>query len=107
MLYQNTDKPLYRAEYDAVNHYRSVLLAVFADVFRFESLRKLEVELNSSALPRSADRIGKVKIDLRTVKRAVALVDYVFEMQFVQSLFKRVGRLFPVFVAAHAVFRSG
>ncbi|MNP59494.1 hypothetical protein D3C76_1544930 [compost metagenome] len=51
MLSQNPDKTVYRAVYRAVNDYRTVLLAVFADVSQVEFLRHLEIQLHCAALP--------------------------------------------------------
>ena len=107
MLDKNTDETLDRTEHHSVNHYRAMLFAVLADVLRVKSLRKLEVELNSSALPRSADRIGEVEVDLRAIERTVALVYDVGQFKFVQSLSQRVGGVFPILFRADAVVGAG
>ena len=78
MLYKNADKSLYRAENNAVNHNGAVLFAVGTRVFKIKSLWKLEVKLNSTALPGSAERIFNVEVKLRTVERTVALIYGIF-----------------------------
>src|SRR5262245_54824909 len=54
---------------------RAMLRVVNTDVFEVESLRVHVIELDGGTLPLPADRVGNVKIDLRTVERAVALID--------------------------------
>ena len=53
----------------------TMLGVVGADVFQIEALRHLVIELNRRALPLAADRVGDVEVDLRSVERAVALVE--------------------------------
>ena len=57
----------------------SVLGVVGALVAEPEALRHLEVELDRPDLPRAAERVEHVQVDLRPVERAVALVDRVLE----------------------------
>ena len=56
---------------------RTMFGVVRPDVLQVEPLRNLVVELNRGALPLPADGVGDVEVDLRTVERAVALVDRV------------------------------
>ncbi len=71
MLDQDTDETLDGTEAYTVDHDRTMLLAVCADVLQLETLRKLEVKLDGTALPGSADRIYQMEVDLRTVECAV------------------------------------
>ena len=68
-----------------MDHDRSVLLTVSSDVLEFETLRKLEVKLDRTALPCSADRIYQMEVDLRTVECAVAFVDHIVESEIIKS----------------------
>ena len=54
VLDQDTDETLDGAKAYAVDHDRSVLLTVSADVLKLETLRKLEVKLDRTALPTAA-----------------------------------------------------
>ena len=54
MLDQNTDETLDGTEYNAVDHDRTMFLAVSSDVLQLKALRQLEVKLNGTALPGSA-----------------------------------------------------
>ena len=66
-----------RAEHNAVDHDRTVLLAVCAGVFKLKALRQLHIQLDGAALPGTADGVRQMEVELRTVERAVTLVDHV------------------------------
>ncbi len=85
MFDQNSDKTLDGTERYTVDHNGAVLLSVLARIFKVESLRHLEVELNGSALPRSLDAVFEMKIDFGSVERTVALVDFVLYLHFLKS----------------------
>ena len=107
MLDQDSDEPLNRAEYHAVDHDRSVLLAVRARILQVEPERKLEVKLDGSALPGTSDGVFQMEVDLRSVERAVAFIYHIRESDVVERGSQRVCRHFPVLVASHAVLRTG
>ena len=107
MLGQNADEPLDAAENNAVQHNGAVLFAVFAGIGQVKALRHLEVELNGTALPGSAQRIAEVEVDFRSVKRAVALVDFVRLAILFQGMDQGVRRHFPLLVGTHRIFRPG
>ena len=71
------DEPLERAEQRAVDDVRRVLVVVGAHVGEAEPLRHLRVELDRPHLPRPAEDVGHVQVDLRPVERALALADVV------------------------------
>ena len=98
MLDEDRHEALDGAEHHAVDHDRAVFLSVLAHIFEVEALRQLEVELNGAALPRPADAVFKVEVDLRAVEGAVALVDLVFEPEPFERRPKRVRRVLPIFV---------
>ena len=77
MLDQDADEALERAEERAVHHRRPVLGVVVAGVDHVEPLGHLVVELDRAHLPRPADRVGHVQVDLGAVEGAVALVQLV------------------------------
>ena len=107
MFDQDADEPFQRAEYGPVDHDRPPGDAVFIDIFDLKILRKLEVQLNGAALPGSSDGILQMKIDLRSVKCAVAFIDTIVQAGIVQRLTQTLGCGLPVLIAAHAVLRSG
>lgn len=80
-----------------------MFLTVLSDILHFKALRKLEVELNGTALPGSADGIFEVEVDFRAVESAVPLVYGIFEMEFFERAAERRGRILPILVAAHTV----
>ena len=98
MLGKNSDKALDTAEDNAVYHDRTVTLVVLTDICQVEALGHLEVELNGAALPRSADGILEVKVDLRTVECAVALVDGVGLTVLLERAAKCCGSGLPLLV---------
>jgi hypothetical protein len=77
VLNQQGQKALEAAENGPVDDDRPMFLVVGAHIFEVEVLGLRVVELNGRALPLPADRIGDVEIYLRSVERAVALVDRV------------------------------
>ena len=90
-----------------MDHDRTLLFAVFVHIFECKVQRHLKIKLNGSALPGTSQRILQVEVDLRAVKGAVALVDAIRQVQLFQCLYKTLGCLLPIRVAAHAVLRSG
>ena len=68
-----------RAHQRPVDHHRLVLGVVRAGVGQLEALGEVVVELNGPELPRAAERVGHVHVDLRAVEGAVALVEVVLE----------------------------
>ena len=83
-----------------------MLLAILADVRQVELLRHLHVVLDRTALPRTADRILEVEVDLRAVERAIALIDDVVEAAVLEGLAQAVRREFPVLIRAHGIIRA-
>ena len=79
VLDQDPDEALEGAHQRAVDHHRAVLGVVGAGVGELEALGHRVVELDGAELPRAADRVGHVQVDLRAVERAVALVELVLE----------------------------
>ena len=79
VLEQDPDEPLVGAHQRPVDHHRAVLGVVGAGVGEVEALREVVVELNGAELPRAAERVGHVHVDLRAVEGAVALVEVVLQ----------------------------
>ena len=86
---------------------RDVLGVVGADVAAAEPLGLLAVELDGAHLPRPAERVAHVQVDLRPVERAVALVDAVLEAAAVERGAQRALGEVPLLVAAEPVLRPG
>ena len=76
---EDPDEPLVRAEQRAVEHDHPVVGVVGAGVGQVEALGEVEVHLDGPELPRAAERVLEVQVDLRAVERAVTLVDDVLE----------------------------
>ena len=85
MLDQNTDKSFNRTKSNTMDHDRTMLLAVSSDIFTFKAQRKLEVKLNSTALPCSSNGILQMEVDLRTIECAVAFIYHIVKSQIVKS----------------------
>ena len=103
MLCDNADESFDRAENNAVDHDGTMLFVVRAGVFKLESFGKLHIELNCTALPCSAETVGNVEVELRSVERAVALVDNVSLAHFGYGFFKSFRSEIPVLYVAHVV----
>ena len=56
----------------AVQHHRAVAVAVLADIAGVEPLRQHAVGLDRTDLPRAADRVGQVELQLGGIERALA-----------------------------------
>ena len=72
-----------------------------------EVQRHLEVKLHGAALPRTAERVLQVEVDLRAVEGAVALVELVIHAKLRQSRLQAVLRSLPVLIGAHGVVGAG
>ena len=88
MLDQDAEEALDRTPQRAMHHQRLVAVAVFADVFQFEARRQIEIELHGGQLPRAADGVDQLHVDLRAVERRFALHVLVRDAHAVE----RVGR---------------
>lgn len=81
MFGNDRDEPLQAAQDCTMNHHRTIdltLVLVGTSVFEIESLRKLEVELNGSALMRTSERILDGDVYLRAVEGTIASVELPF-----------------------------
>ena len=108
VLDDDADKALQRAVNCAVNddrHRRGTVCRLIAEA---EVMRKLEVQLNRSALPLSAERILNLQVDLRSVESAVALVDFkaAFTVLVGENLLESCLRAIPDFDVTHEVIRA-
>ena len=66
-----------------------VVGVVGARVGELEALGHHVVELDGAELPRAADRVGHVQVDLRAVEGAVALVEVVLDAALVERALQR------------------
>src|SRR5689334_19743340 len=103
MLNDDADEPFQRTENRAVNHDRTVLGVIGADVRQLEVLRLGVVELYGAELPRTADGIGDVEVELRTVERAVAGVDVIRQAMFLQRLLQSAFGGVPHRIRSHSL----
>ena len=106
MLNQNTDKAFDGSKHNAVNHDRTVLFSVRPHIFRLKPHRQLEIQLNRTALPCSADRILQMEVDFRSVKSAVSFVYHIIHPCFFQSATQAFRCQLPILIAADTVFRT-
>src|SRR5699024_8493396 len=106
MLDQDTDETLDGTERHAMDHDRTMFLSVCSCVLQLKPQRKLEIQLDGSALPGSSDGVLQMEVDLRSVECSVTFVYYILQSQFIQSRAKRLCCNLPVLVASHAVFRT-
>ena len=107
VLNQNTDETLDGAKAHAMQHDGALLGAVGVHVLQIKVERHLEVELNGTALPGTAERILQVEVDLGTVEGAVALVDLVVHVQLLKSGAQALLGASPVLVRTHGVLGAG
>ena len=107
MLEKDPDEALEGAEQRAVDHHRHVLRVVGARVGQAEALGHVVVELDGAELPRAAERVGHVQVDLRRVERALPLGDRVLVPAGAQRLLEHALGLVPEGVVAQAVVGVG
>ena len=69
VLDQDAEEALDGAIQRAVHHQRLVRLAVFADILQPEAARQREIELHGGELPRAADGVHQLHVDLGPVER--------------------------------------
>ena len=107
MLGDNADKAFDRAEYNAVNHDGAMLFTVCSHILKLETLGKLHIELNSAALPGTAEGVLKVEVEFRTVECAVALVYDILLAHLGDGFLEGVLGKLPVSLVAHMVVGHG
>ena len=105
MLKQHGEETFDGAEQCAVNHHRTLMGTIGGDVFKLETFRQIEVELNGGHLPGTADGITGLHGDLRTIEGGSARVVDQFQTGFLGDFGQRVGSLFPDFVGADVLVR--
>ena len=81
-----------RAEDGAMQHDGPVPGPVLARVRRAEPLGQHEVELKRAALPGAADGVLQMEFELRTIERAFAGRDHIFEPRGLEGVLKRLFR---------------
>ena len=62
MLDQDTNETLDAAKQHTMNHDRAVRLIIWADIIQIELLRHLEIQLNGTALPGTAQAIFQMEV---------------------------------------------
>ena len=67
---QNAEEAFDGTHGGAVQHHRNVLLVVLADIFSTQTLRQVEVHLDGTALPITAEGVlqGEFKVDADGVR---------------------------------------
>ena len=75
-----------------MDHDRAVILAVGGAVLQFEASRQYEIDLHRAELPRAADRVAHVDVELGAVERAAALVDVERQLVALERVANRVLR---------------
>ena len=91
----------------AVQHNGDVLLVVLTDIFCTEALGQVEVHLDGTALPITAEGVLQGEFKLRAVEGAFARVQDVVEACKLGGFFESGFSLVPKFVGAYAAFRTG
>ncbi|MCY1220149.1 hypothetical protein D9M72_321510 [compost metagenome] len=69
---QDAQETLERTQDGTVQHHRALARVVLGDVFGIQALRQHQVKLQRAALPRAADRVLDVVLDLGAVEGALA-----------------------------------
>src|ERR1700722_7491064 len=75
MLDERAEEAFERPGKRAVNHDGTVILPVASAIFQLETFGQNEINLDRTKLPRTAERIANVDVELRTVEGAAAFVD--------------------------------
>ena len=98
VLDQHAEEALDRTHQRPMDHHGSLALAIAGDVLEIETFGQVEVELDGRQLPRPADGVLDVDVDLRAVERAAALVGDVVEPAAIKRGSKTFGGLVPQLV---------
>src|ERR1051326_3624660 len=107
VLDDDADEALERSEDRAVDHHRAVLGVVGADVLELEALGEVVVDLHRAELPRPADRVGHLVLELRAVERALAGVDVIADAVLLQPVLQSRLRGVPPRVGAEPFLGAG
>jgi hypothetical protein len=106
VLDQDADEALHRADDRAVQHHRHLAGVVFRNIFGAQAARHREVDLHGADLPRTAEAVLQVVLDLRAVEGALARQLGPLHAAAAQGRTQRFLGLVPDFVGADAVFRT-
>src|SRR5690242_8594195 len=106
MVHEDRDEPLDRSEQRAVQHHAVALLSRAIDVADVEALRHHEVELDGSALPRSATAVAQDELELRAVDRAVAGLHDIRQAELLDDLPELALRAIPPCIVSEAILRA-
>ncbi|MNL59077.1 hypothetical protein D3C87_1827740 [compost metagenome] len=74
-----------------------LVLAILVHIGRVETRGQIEVYLQSSTLPITANCIGQNVFEFRTIESTFAFENRVGLLEFFKSIFQRVGGLLPRF----------
>ena len=104
---QNAEEAFDGTHGGTVQHHWNVLLVVLTHIFSTKALRQVEVHLDGTALPITAEGILQGEFKLRAVEGAFARVQDVVEASKLGGFFESGFSLVPDFVGTHAAFRTG
>ena len=107
MFDQDSEETLKTSQQSAVNHVRTMLSAILADIGHIKALGQVEVKLNGSGLPLTSDSIFDLEVDFRTVKRTAALVNLAIKSALLDRLAETADSSFPTLRLADRLFRTG
>ena len=62
-----------------MNHNGLLFGAVAVNILKLKVMRKLEVKLDGTALPRATQAIGKMEVNLGPIEGAIALVEHIVD----------------------------
>ena len=100
VLDQDAEEALHGAPQGAVDHHGLVGAPVRPDVLQPEAPRQIEVELHGGQLPRPADRVHELDIDLRSVEGRFVRHHLGFDAALAQGLEEAVLGQLPFFGSA-------
>ena len=89
-----------------MQHNRAMLLSVCPNIINIESLRKLEIKLDGSALPRSAYGIFQMKIKFRSIEGAVSFIYCIGLTHSLHCFFQSFRSKLPILITSDGMFRS-
>ena len=82
-----------------MQHDRALTRTIIGHVFEVETFGKIEIALDRAELPRAADCILDVDVDLGAIERRVALLHRILKAVLFECVLQRRGGLVPDFVA--------
>ena len=103
VLNKDTDESLNRTIYYTMNHNWTMFLAILTNIGQVKLLRQLHIQLDSTTLPGTANRILQMEINLWTIESTIALINHIVQTTMLQGIAEAIGSQLPHFIGTHGI----